>query len=78
MLGVLLTLLWGVPMSYILKTDKEESQDPKLFSPFIRKFMNIPKEVELEELPLKQSHVERDSEIKIDIKQGKNLESQEE
>lgn len=74
----MLTLLWGVPMSYIFKTDKEESQDPKLFSPFIRKFMNIPKEVELEELPLKQSQVKEDSEIKIDIIQGKTLESQEE
>lgn len=63
-------------MSYIFKPDNEESQDPKLFSPFIRKFIDAPREVELEELPLKQTQVKENSELKIEVVQAKSSESQ--
>ncbi|TDG42421.1 hypothetical protein AWZ03_011142 [Drosophila navojoa] len=52
-LGLILTFLIAVPMSYICKQDKPESLNPKLFTPFIRKFLPRNLVLELEELPLK-------------------------
>lgn len=41
-------------MSYVWPLDKEEKQNPKLYSPFVRSMLNKPSPVlELEELPLK-------------------------
>lgn len=55
-LGVLLIFIWAVPMSYVWPLDKNEKQNPKLYSPFVRKMLKVPDPVvELEELPLKGS-----------------------
>lgn len=43
-------------MSYVWPLDKNEKQNPKLYSPFVRKMLKVPDPVvELEELPLKGS-----------------------
>ncbi|XP_017026629.1 sodium-coupled monocarboxylate transporter 2 isoform X1 [Drosophila kikkawai] len=53
-LGALLVFAWAIPMSYVWPTAKDEKQNPKLYSPFVRKLLNQPGPVlELEELPLK-------------------------
>ncbi|XP_032579041.1 sodium-coupled monocarboxylate transporter 2 isoform X1 [Drosophila sechellia] len=53
-LGALLVFAWAIPMSYVWPLDKEEKQNPKLYSPFVRSLLNKPSPVlELEELPLK-------------------------
>ncbi|XP_001358855.2 sodium-coupled monocarboxylate transporter 2 [Drosophila pseudoobscura] len=55
-LGAILVFAWAVPMSYVWPTDKEEKQNPKLYSPFVRNMLNVPDPVvEMEELPLKSS-----------------------
>ncbi|XP_023167231.2 sodium-coupled monocarboxylate transporter 2-like [Drosophila hydei] len=59
-LGAILTFLWALPMSYICKRDKQESLDPKLFTPFVRKFLPPNLVLELEELPLKVSPLAQD------------------
>ncbi|EDW24372.1 GL23436 [Drosophila persimilis] len=55
-LGAILVFAWAVPMSYVWPTDKEEKQNPKLYSPFVRNMLNVPDPVvEMEEMPLKSS-----------------------
>ncbi|XP_017145116.1 sodium-coupled monocarboxylate transporter 2 [Drosophila miranda] len=55
-LGAILVFAWAIPMSYVWPTDKEEKQNPKLYSPFVRKMLNVPDPVvEIEEMPLKSS-----------------------
>ncbi|KAH8418033.1 hypothetical protein KR222_010828, partial [Zaprionus bogoriensis] len=75
-LGIILTLLWGIPISYIFKPEKNLTVDPKLFSPFIRKLLAPPRVLELEELPLKESHLKQDAELKIDMNPVKSSVSQ--
>ncbi|XP_017060271.1 sodium-coupled monocarboxylate transporter 2 [Drosophila ficusphila] len=53
-LGALLVFAWAIPMSYVWPLDKDEKQNPKLYSPFVRSWLNQSSPVlELEELPLK-------------------------
>ncbi|XP_034484338.1 sodium-coupled monocarboxylate transporter 2-like [Drosophila innubila] len=60
-LGAILIFLWAVPMSFVWRRDTNEKQNPKLFSPFVRRMLNISDPVvELEELPLKQTEKEND------------------
>ncbi|BFF91108.1 sodium-coupled monocarboxylate transporter 2 [Drosophila madeirensis] len=55
-LGAILVFAWAVPMSYVWPTDKQEKQNPKLYSPFVRNMLNAPDPVvEMEEMPLKSS-----------------------
>ncbi|XP_022224918.2 sodium-coupled monocarboxylate transporter 2 [Drosophila obscura] len=55
-LGAILVFAWAIPMSYVWPTDKEEKQNPKLYSPFVRNMLNLPDPVvEMEEMPLKAS-----------------------
>ncbi|KAH8418031.1 hypothetical protein KR222_010822 [Zaprionus bogoriensis] len=60
LLGILLIFIWAVPMSYVWPLDKNAKQNPKLFSPFVRKMLKVPDAVvELEELPLKGTSPEQ-------------------
>ncbi|KAL7728675.1 hypothetical protein ACLKA6_004056 [Drosophila palustris] len=60
-IGVFLIFLWAVPMSYVWRKDKTEKQNPKLYSPFVRRMLNVSDTVEEpEELPLKQPEREND------------------
>ncbi|EDV52922.1 sodium-coupled monocarboxylate transporter 2 [Drosophila erecta] len=53
-MGALLVFAWAFPMSYVWPLDKDEKQNPKLYSPFVRSWLNKSSPVlELEELPLK-------------------------
>ncbi|EDW99257.1 sodium-coupled monocarboxylate transporter 2 [Drosophila yakuba] len=53
-MGAILVFAWAIPMSYVWPLDKDEKQNPKLYSPFVRNLLNKPSPVlELEELPLK-------------------------
>ncbi|KAH8357419.1 hypothetical protein KR084_000834 [Drosophila pseudotakahashii] len=53
-MGAILVFVWAIPMSYVWPLDKNEKQNPKLYSPFVRNLLNEPVPVlELEELPLK-------------------------
>jgi len=70
-LGILVTILWAIPMSYIFKSDQKESQDPKLFTPFVRKFLPPSQVTELEELPLKAELIKYNPELHIDISKFK-------
>ncbi|XP_064551030.1 sodium-coupled monocarboxylate transporter 2-like [Drosophila montana] len=70
-LGILLTILWAVPMSYIWKPDKQETQNPKLYTPFVRKFLKPNLVHELEELPLNGSQLKAGPELKIDLGETK-------
>ncbi|XP_030080602.1 sodium-coupled monocarboxylate transporter 1-like [Drosophila hydei] len=55
MLGAILIFVCAVPLSYIWRPDKNDKQNPKLYSPFVRNMLNVSDpEVELEELPLKE------------------------
>lgn len=50
-------------MSYVWPIDKNEKQNPKLYSPFVRKLLKVPDPVvELEELPLKGSPAQAEKE----------------
>ncbi|XP_030573342.1 sodium-coupled monocarboxylate transporter 2-like [Drosophila novamexicana] len=70
-LGILLTILWAIPMSYIWKPDKQLTQNPKLFTPFVRKFLKLNHVYELEELPLNGSQLKAGPELKIDLSETK-------
>lgn len=50
-LGVVLVWLLAIPLSYIWKSS-EEKLNPKLFTPFVRRFLTQPS-IEMEEMPLK-------------------------
>ncbi|KAH8276118.1 hypothetical protein KR026_000861 [Drosophila bipectinata] len=53
-LGAILVFAWAIPMSFVWPTSKDEKQNPKLYSPFVRNLLNQPgPTLELEELPLK-------------------------
>ncbi|XP_060645920.1 sodium-coupled monocarboxylate transporter 1-like [Drosophila nasuta] len=66
-IGILATILWAVPASYIFKSDEKNVQNPKLFSPFIRKFLTPHQVTEIEELPLNGDQLKEKSELHIDI-----------
>lgn len=70
-MGILLTILWAIPMSYIWKPDKQLTQNPKLFTPFVRKFLKLNHVYELEELPLNGSQLKAGPELKIDLSETK-------
>ncbi|KAM7360896.1 LOW QUALITY PROTEIN: sodium-coupled monocarboxylate transporter 1-like [Cochliomyia hominivorax] len=53
LLGASMVFLSAIPLSYIWKRDKEEKQDPKLYSPFVKKFLSKPLSRTYEEVPLK-------------------------
>ncbi|KAH8382315.1 hypothetical protein KR009_002886 [Drosophila setifemur] len=64
-LGAILVFAWAIPMSYVWPLDKNEKQNPKLYSPFVRNMLNKPAPVlELEELPLKAPLPEEDTKEK--------------
>ncbi|KAH8382273.1 hypothetical protein KR009_002597, partial [Drosophila setifemur] len=66
-LGTFLIFLWAVPMSFIWKPDETEKQNPKLYSPFVRKFLTHPKvEQEMEEVPLRETKVIDIPDLQID------------
>ncbi|XP_039493034.1 sodium-coupled monocarboxylate transporter 2 [Drosophila santomea] len=53
-MGALLVFAWAIPMSYVWPLDKDEKQNPKLYSPIVRNLLNkLSPVLELEELPLK-------------------------
>ncbi|KAM7362744.1 uncharacterized protein ACRADG_013305 [Cochliomyia hominivorax] len=41
LLGTFLVFISAIPLSYIWKRDKEDYQNPKLYSPFVKKFLNL-------------------------------------
>jgi len=48
-------------MSFVWRRDTNEKQNPKLFSPFVRRMLHVSNPVlELEELPLKQTEKENE------------------
>jgi len=58
-IGAILIFVWAIPMSYVWQRDNNEKQNPKLYSPFVRRMLNVSDSVvKLEELPLKQSEKE--------------------
>ncbi|XP_062126676.1 sodium-coupled monocarboxylate transporter 1-like [Drosophila sulfurigaster albostrigata] len=58
-IGAILIFVWAIPMSYVWPRDKNEKQNPKLYSPFVRRMLNASEPVlELEELPLKENEKE--------------------
>jgi len=66
-LGTALIFLWAVPMSYIWRPDKNEKQNPKLYSPFVRKFLTLPEpDQELEEVPLQGANNGEIPHVRID------------
>ncbi|KAH8311681.1 hypothetical protein KR044_007472 [Drosophila immigrans] len=65
--GILVTILWAVPASYIVKADPKDLQNSKLFSPFIRKFLTPYQATELEELPLNGDKLKEKHELHIDL-----------
>ncbi|XP_068152295.1 LOW QUALITY PROTEIN: sodium-coupled monocarboxylate transporter 2 [Drosophila tropicalis] len=70
-IGAALVFLWAVPMSYVWKLDKDEKQNPKLFSPIVRKFLNISEPAkEMEDMPLKISKEHFDHTINITEKEN--------
>ncbi|KAI8124518.1 Sodium-coupled monocarboxylate transporter 2 [Lucilia cuprina] len=54
-MGVFLVWLSAIPMSFIWKRDQEEKINPKLYSPFVKSFLNH-SVAQMEELPLKTPH----------------------
>ncbi|KAH8381428.1 hypothetical protein KR093_004777 [Drosophila rubida] len=66
-IGILVTILWAVPASYIFKIDPKELSSPKMFAPFIRKFMKAHQATELEELPLNGDKLKEKQELHIDL-----------
>ncbi|EDX15158.1 sodium-coupled monocarboxylate transporter 2 [Drosophila simulans] len=66
-LGSALVFLCAIPLSYIWRPDENEKQNPKLYSPFVRKFLSLPvKDQELEEVPLRGSKVGETPDLRID------------
>ncbi|KAH8355920.1 hypothetical protein KR200_002233, partial [Drosophila serrata] len=66
-LGTALIFLWAIPMSYVWRPDKNEKQNPKLYSPFVRKFLSLPPaEQEMEEAPLRGDKVRDIPNLRID------------
>lgn len=64
-MGAILVFGWAIPMSYVWPTSKDEKQNPKLYSPFVRNLLNqTGPTLELEELPLKEPLPEDDNKIK--------------
>ncbi|XP_060645921.1 sodium-coupled monocarboxylate transporter 1-like [Drosophila nasuta] len=58
-IGAILIFVWAIPMSYVWPRDKNEKQNPKLYSPFVRRMLSATEPVlELEELPLKENEKE--------------------
>ncbi|KAM7362745.1 uncharacterized protein ACRADG_013306 [Cochliomyia hominivorax] len=52
-LGAFFVWLAALPLSYIWKRDKEEKMDPKLYSPFVKRFLSQPVVQTKEMIPLK-------------------------
>ncbi|EDW24373.1 GL23435 [Drosophila persimilis] len=68
--GALLVFFWAVPMSYVWPPDPNEKQNPKLYSPFVRKFLNLSNsEQEMEEVPLRKATVREIPELRVDAKE---------
>ncbi|KAH8313670.1 hypothetical protein KR067_009996, partial [Drosophila pandora] len=66
-LGTFLIFFWAVPMSYIWRPDETEKQNPKLYSPFVRKYLTHPKAgQEQEEVPLRGTQVNEIPDLRID------------
>lgn len=53
LLGSIFVWLAAIPMSYIWKRDKMEKMDPKLYSPFVKRFLNNTEGQTEEEIALK-------------------------
>ncbi|XP_030369484.1 sodium-coupled monocarboxylate transporter 2-like [Scaptodrosophila lebanonensis] len=70
-LGAALVFVWAIPMSYVWR-DQGEKLNPKLFTPFVRRFIAVPNSVqELEELPLKGPLPKDATELEIDVAERK-------
>ncbi|KAH8381429.1 hypothetical protein KR093_004778 [Drosophila rubida] len=55
-IGAILIFVWALPMSFVWRRDKNEKLNPKLYSPFVRRMLNVDEPVvELEEIPLKHT-----------------------
>ncbi|SPP82650.1 sodium-coupled monocarboxylate transporter 2-like [Drosophila guanche] len=68
--GALIVFVWAVPMSYVWPHDRHEKQNPKLYSPFVRKFLNLSdSEHEMEEVPLRKTTVKEIPELRVDAKE---------
>ncbi|XP_030379943.1 sodium-coupled monocarboxylate transporter 2-like [Scaptodrosophila lebanonensis] len=68
LLGVLLVFLWAIPMSYVWTPDKMRKQSPKLFSPFVRKFLPEPEIMkEAEGLPLRDTIPNEATKLEVEI-----------
>ena len=53
--GAFFVWISAIPLSYIWKRDKEEKMNPKLYSPFVKRFLSQPF-MEKEEVPLRTPH----------------------
>lgn len=53
--GAFFVWISAIPLSYIWKRDKEEKMNPKLYSPFVKRFLSQPV-MEKEEVPLRTPH----------------------
>lgn len=51
-LGAFLVWILAIPLSYVWKRDKHEKMNPKLYSPFVKRFLSQPV-IEKEEVPLR-------------------------
>jgi len=66
-LGSALVFLCAIPLSYIWRPDENEKQNPKLYSPFVRKFLSLPvTDQDLEEVPLRGSKVAATPDLRIE------------
>lgn len=54
-MGVFFVWISAIPLSYIWKRDKEEKMNPKLYSPFVKRFLSQSAVIK-EEVPLKTPH----------------------
>lgn len=52
-MGAFLVWIAAIPLSYVWKRDKEEKMNPKLYSPFVKRFLSQPTSPQKEEVPLK-------------------------
>ncbi|XP_022224871.2 sodium-coupled monocarboxylate transporter 2 [Drosophila obscura] len=68
--GALVVFLWAVPMSYVWPPDRNEKPNPKLYSTFVRKFLNLSNsEQEMEEVPLRKATVNEIPELRVDAQE---------
>ncbi|XP_065372256.1 sodium-coupled monocarboxylate transporter 2-like [Calliphora vicina] len=75
LMGAFFVWLAAIPLSYIWKRDKEDKMNPKLYSPFVKRFLNQPSDQEEEEVHLRTPQptlLEEHATIQISQKESGN------